>query len=106
MFLKNIFTNFWSNIIVLIIFVVFMIKVFLEQNTFKKSIKIKFNDFFVMLCMGVAFVAGVAVISFAILPLEKMVNSVLIILLKILLYLILAYTLNKLWKFIRVQEDK
>ena len=71
MFLKNIFTNFWSNIIVLIIFVVFMIKVFLEQNTFKKSIKIKFNDFFVMLCMGIAFVAGVAVISFAILPLEK-----------------------------------
>lgn len=106
MFLKNIFTNFWSNIIVLIIFVVFMIKVFLEQNTFKKSIKIKFNDFFVMLCMGIVFVAGVAVISFVILPLEKMVNSVLIILLKILLYLILAYTLNKLWKFIRVQENK
>ena len=106
MFLKNIFTNFWSNIIVLIIFAIFMIKVLLEQNTFKKTIKIKFNDIFVILCMGIAFVAGVVLISFAIFPLEKMVNSVLIILLKILSYLILAYTLNKLWKFISVQRGK
>ncbi len=106
MFLENIFTNLWSNIIVLIIFVVSMIKVFVEQSTFKKSIKIKFNDILVMSCMGIVFFAGIVVISFAIFPLEKMVNSVQIILLKILLYLILAYALNKLWKFIRVRGGK
>ena len=55
MFLENIFTNLWSNIIVLIIFVVSMIKVFVEQSTFKKSIKIKFNDILVMSCMGIVF---------------------------------------------------
>lgn len=106
MFLESIFTNFWSNMIVLLIFVVFMIKVFLEQNPFKKSIKIKFNDIFVILCMGIGFIVGVVTISFAVLPLEKVVDSVVLILLKILLYLVLAYALNKLWKFIRVKGGK
>ena len=103
MIFENIFTNFWINVIILFIFLVFAIRVFFKWNMLKKSSKLKFNDIFVVLCVGMGFVVGVLVISFVVLPLEKILNSIVFILLKISLYLTLAYVLNKLWKIICAQ---
>ncbi len=107
MLLESIFTNFWSNLLVLIVFMIFVVKVIYEQVLASKiKLKISFNKVILMVLLAVSFIVGIVGITLILLPLRNMVDSITFVLLKIVLYLLFAYVFNKLLKFIRVKESK
>lgn len=87
---NNIFSDFWINIIILFVFVIFVTKLGIDEckkrNLFE-NYKFKIKDFYEYIFAILLFCVGICLITLLLSNVEKLVNGLWFVLIKLSLYL-------------------